>query len=223
MSDIKIKEEWLQKNGKYKCPECNKEYSKKGICTHIFRMHTEEGKNIKLNHDPNIGYKNGTRQAWNKGKKSSKETKQKISKANKGKKYTEEQKKYLSECMKKSNKVGGYRKGSGHGKHGYYKGYWCDSSWELAFVIYNLDHNISFIRNTQGFNYEFNDEIFKYYPDFIMEDGSYIEIKGYEDNKAKAKHSQFKYKLKVLYSKEIQMYLDYAIKTYGKDFIKLYE
>lgn len=25
-------------------------------------------------------------------------------------------------------------------KHGWYKGFWCDSSWELAFVMYNIDH-----------------------------------------------------------------------------------
>ena len=28
----------------------------------------------------------------------------------------------------------------GYGKHGWYKEYWCDSSWELAYVIYNLDY-----------------------------------------------------------------------------------
>ena len=59
----KIKEEWLNsKTGKYKCPYCNKEYSKKGMGTHIWRNHGE-GKNFTANSD---GYKNG-RIAWNKG------------------------------------------------------------------------------------------------------------------------------------------------------------
>ena len=43
---------------------------------------------------------------------------------------------------------GGYRQGSGRGKKGWYKGFFCDSSWELAYVIYCLDHNIDIKRNT---------------------------------------------------------------------------
>ena len=44
-----------------RCKYCGKEYSKKGIGTHIWRNH-EGGKK----HDPNKGYKDG-RMAWNKG------------------------------------------------------------------------------------------------------------------------------------------------------------
>jgi very-short-patch-repair endonuclease len=46
---------------KVKCSFCGKEYSKKGIGTHIWRNH---GKGI--NHNPNKGYKN-ERISWNKG------------------------------------------------------------------------------------------------------------------------------------------------------------
>lgn len=45
-----------------KCQICGKEYSEKGIGTHIWRKHGS-GKNF----DPNRGYKNGTRKIWNKG------------------------------------------------------------------------------------------------------------------------------------------------------------
>ena len=41
------------------------------------------------------------------------------------------------------------------GIKGWYKGFWCDSSWELAYVIYNLDHGIEFRRNTEKFEYEY--------------------------------------------------------------------
>ena len=41
--NIQVKEEWLQDNGKYACPECGKEYTKKGISTHIWRTHTKKG------------------------------------------------------------------------------------------------------------------------------------------------------------------------------------
>ena len=62
----------------------------------------------------------------------------------------------ISETMKKNPNSGGLRKGSGRGKKGYYKGYWCDSSWELAWVIYQLDHNIKIKRNWEKFEYEYN-------------------------------------------------------------------
>ena len=39
---------------------------------------------------------------------------------------------------------GGKRHGSGRGKKGWYKGYYCDSTWELAWVIYQLDHGVKF-------------------------------------------------------------------------------
>lgn len=51
------------KTNKYVCPECGKEYSKKGINTHFWRNHTEEGKQF----NPNKGYQKGIRKAWNKG------------------------------------------------------------------------------------------------------------------------------------------------------------
>ena len=51
--------------------------------------------------------------------------------------------------------LGQYREGSGRGKKGRYKGYWCDSSYELAFVIYALDEGIWFERNWYSFPYTF--------------------------------------------------------------------
>lgn len=134
----------------------------------------------------------------------------------------EEYKNKLSNALK--NKTGGYRKGSGYGKGGWYKGYYCDSSWELAFVIYNLEHNIKFERNKKQFAYIFKNETHNYIPDWIV-DGEYIEIKGYWSEQWQAKLDQFpkEEKLTVLTKKEIKPYLDYVIESYGKDFIKLYE
>ena len=51
------------------------------------------------------------------------------------------------------NSLGGYHRRGGKGKRGWYKGYWCDSSWELAWVIYSLEHGVQFTRNTKGFPY----------------------------------------------------------------------
>lgn len=125
-----------------------------------------------------------------------------------------------------NRKLGGYHRKCGYGKKGWYKGYWCDSSWELAFVIYNLEHDIPFNRNHEGFEYIYNNKQRKYYPDFILEDGSYVEIKGYYSNCTYIKHESFinkGYKLTVIDKKTIVPYLKYVIGKYGKNFIRLYE
>jgi len=109
------------------------------------------------------------------------------------------------------------------GYAGRYKGFWCDSSWELAFVVFHLDNGIHIERNAKGFTYEFYKRNHKYYPDFIV-DGKYIEIKGSVKRKTQAKFDQFPEDLIVIGSEEIKPYLEYAVKTYGEDFfIKLYE
>jgi endogenous inhibitor of DNA gyrase (YacG/DUF329 family) len=121
-------------------------------------------------------------------------------------------------------KRGGYREKGGRGKQGWYKGYYCNSSWELAWVIFNLEHNIKFKRNTEGFPYKFNNNNYNFYPDFILEStNEYFEIKGYLDNKNKAKINSFPFNLNVIDKYKIKMYIDYVTSKYGKDFINLYE
>ena len=227
---IKIQNEWLQQNGLYKCPYCEKEYNKSGIGAHIWRKHTEEGENCK--HDPNRGYKDGTKVAWNKGLTKDSDERVKgygekvsISLTGKSHKVSDETRVQISNTMKEKFKSGELKptKGVGRGKKGWYKNYWCDCSWELAFIIYNLEHDIKFERNTKGFPYEFEDEIKNYFPDFIMEDGSYIEIKGQEVEKDICKWENFPLKLKILKYEEIKSYLEYVIKKYGRNFIELYD
>lgn len=174
---------------------------------------------------------------WNKGKTNvySEETKLKISNSLKGKsggkgatpEIEEKRKRKISETMKQNPLSGGLRRGSGRGKKGWYKGYWCDSSWELAWVIFNLEHNIKFDRNNIGFEYEYKKEKRKYYPDFLISE-TYYEIKGRRnfeklDDENKEKIKQFKFNLKVLYEKDMKPYISYVISKYGKDYIKLYE
>ncbi len=135
-----------------------------------------------------------------------------------------ERRRKISKTMKEHNK-GGLRHGSGRGKKGWYKGYWCDSSWELAFVIYNLEHSIKFQRNKEGFEYQYNGIKHSYYPDFIMEDGTYVQIKGAmtEQNKIKIQTCSENHKLKIRDKKEINIYLNYVITKYNKNFIQLYQ
>lgn len=90
--DKKIKEGWKQKDGSYECPYCKETFSVYGIMLHIYKKHTEDGRN----QDPNIGYKNGDRVIWNKGVSMTSEVKKKLSKSLKGKKKAP-----LSESTKK--------------------------------------------------------------------------------------------------------------------------
>jgi len=131
-------------------------------------------------------------------------------------------KKYHPECWRKNS--GGVRQGSSRGKRGWYKGYWCDSSYELAWVIFQLEHNNIFKRNTEGFDYIFENKSKKYYPDFIMKDGLYVEIKNYKSKLTDNKLKSFPHEIIILYKEEITRdILPYVFEKYGKNFINLYE
>ena len=132
-----------------------------------------------------------------------------------------ERKKKISESMI-MNKYGGYRKGSGVGKAGWYHKIWCDSSWELAFVVFNLEHDIPIKKNWKKFPYSYKGKVFNYIPDFIV-NNEFVEIKGYEREEFTEKIKQFPNTIKIIGAKEITKYLNYVVKKYGKKFIELYE
>lgn len=142
----------------------------------------------------------------------------------KGHPVSEETKNKIRKTNSIKHTMGGYRKGSGRGKKGNYKGYWCDSSWELAFVIYNLEHNIKFERNKRKFVYVYEGKELNYLPDFII-DGKYIEIKGYSSKQWEAKFNQFPKEetLEVIDKHTIKPYINYVEQKYGKNYITLYE
>lgn len=153
--------------------------------------------------------KSNTKQVWNKGL--TKEDHPSI------KKQGETYSKRIKEGIVKS--AGGYREGSVkyHYKYGRYKGIYCDSSWELAFLVYCLDNNINIKRNTKKFEYTVNDENHYFIPDFILNKTEYVEIKGLQDKNWKIKKDTFK-NVTFLFKKEIQKYLSYAKQKYGRFF-----
>lgn len=138
----------------------------------------------------------------------------------KGKNHSQETRDKISKIAKENN-YGGYKKGSGRGKQGWYKGFHCDSSWELAYVIYCLEHNISIRRNTERRTYFFNGKTRGYYPDFIV-NSDLVEIKGYNSDEWEAKHAANP-DVKTLYKEEMKPIIKYAVDKYGKDYIRLYE
>ena len=120
-----------------------------------------------------------------------------------------------------NNKGGGYREGSVKNyKYGTYKGINCDSSWELAYIVYNLEHGIKIKRNQKSFEYIFKDKKHLYYPDFISEDGNYIEIKNYWTEQVQAKIDQFPKELKyqILYYSDLKDMIKYCQEKYGKKY-----
>lgn len=128
-------------------------------------------------------------------------------------KVTESRKYCSNECW--HNHSGGYRPGSGRSKSGYYKGIYCGSTYELCWVIYNLDHNIKFTR----FDGLLEKNGLKYYPDFLLSDKkTIVETKGYEnqnsvDKKTKVAES-FGYSVSVLRKEDLQYAFNYVKEKY---------
>lgn len=106
-------------------------------------------------------------------------------------------------------------------KHGWYKGFYCGSSWELVFLIWALDHKLNIKRCDKVFKYEYNGKIYNYYPDFEIDNVIY-EIKGFEDHKAKAKHIAFP-EIRYLRKNDLKEQFEYVLKTYGKNYVDLFE
>ncbi len=110
--------------------------------------------------------------------------------------------------------MGGYREGSGRAKFGYYKGIYCGSTYELCWVIYNIDNKIPFKR----FEGYLSDGNLKYYPDFILENNTIVEIKGYNTPEVDKKTQlaiDKGYNIKVLYKKDLQYAFEYVKKQYA--------
>lgn len=185
----------------------------------------------RCNNNPNKIVNKGnttSHAAWNKGL--TKETDERVLKNSiasgnaqrglPGRKHTEAEKRKISTSMKAVRQENPFWH-CGNNRRGSYKGYWCDSSWELAYVIYCLDHNISITRNIEYFPYIFEENERSYFPDFYLPELClYVEIKGYMNDRSLCKIQQFPSdkKIVVLQDKEMQPILEYVINKYGKDY-----
>jgi hypothetical protein len=119
--------------------------------------------------------------------------------------------------------LGGYERGSGRGRKGWYRGFWCDSTYELAFVVWALDHEIPFVRNLEFFPYEYEGRVLQWTPDFLLADGTYIEIKGYLTDQARATFEYFLRPLTIFTRTELSRIFDYVYQRYGRNLVALYE
>lgn len=205
-------------NQKVKCPHCGKEYSKKGIGTHIWRVHGE-GKEF----DPNIGYKNGKRKSWNKGL--TKETDERIKKYadtcsnrySNGElqswvtgltKETDERikdyAKKISDVINEKIKNDTWHLSFSCSRTYDYNGVKLHGMWEVAYAKYLDKNNIKWRRPTEKFQYTLNNVKRYYTPDFyLIDENMYIEIKGYPTQKDRAKWRDFPLNLTVLFGKDL--------------------
>lgn len=98
---MKVQESWKTESGKYACPFCGKEFTKKGISSHIWRMHGE-GKDFK----PTLGQPSPFKGV--KGKfKHTEASKEKMRRSHKTRPpQSEEVRQRISESMKKAHVEG---------------------------------------------------------------------------------------------------------------------
>lgn len=109
---------------------------------------------------------------------------------------------------------GGYRKGASRGKSGYYKGIWCDSTYELVYLIYNLDNGIDIRRNTLKFPYSHNGKNHEYIPDFRV-NGELVEIKNFWTEVVQVKLECVPEKISILYYDELEEMMQFVDEKYG--------
>jgi hypothetical protein len=162
---------------KVSCIICRKETSNLGISAHVRISHLGDN-SLQLKGNAS---RRGT-PSWNTGKTKTTDisvakmaVKNATSMLGKSHPQSVETRAKISATM--AGRTGGYRQGSGIGKSGRYEGIWCDSTWELAYIIWckSLGKNIT--RNSETFQYEFDGKQRRYLPDFIV-DGQIVEIKG---------------------------------------------
>jgi hypothetical protein len=178
-----------------KCVFCNK-YFPKGKSTPAYSNHFIR---CKLNPDRSIEHKtdDGMKKCINALKESNSRWENKEEKL----KHSEKMKK-----VAKENPNSYSHKNISRGKKVVeYNSIKFDNTWELDFYKWCEKHNIFCIRNSVGFQYEFHG-IRTYYPDFFLPElNIYVEIKGYETEKDKAKWKNFPKKLVKIFKKDIDL------------------
>ena len=140
-----------------------------------------ERKIKKGNYNPNYGRKG--KNQYSHGAKMKDETRERIKQKMIGKKLSKKHKDNISAGMKKAviEHSESYSSSNVNGrvKKIEYNGITLDSKWEYEFVKWCDIKGIKWIRNTNGFKYEYNGDRI-YYPDFYLDQFDlYVEVKGY--------------------------------------------
>lgn len=209
------------------CPKCNAEHSKKGVYCSLFCSNRKEvsretrGKisaSLKLSHPRQLF--NLTCVVCQKTFESKKRGTKTCGSLDCIREAKTQQ---FRATIKINNRCGGYRPNSGRSNSGYYKGIYCGSTYELAFLIWNLDNGINISRCDKIFEYEGGR---RYYPDFEIE-GKIFEIKGFHTEEVSLKeaavvNSGAEYE--ILYKSDLDPMIQYVKVKYGvKNLYDLYD
>ena len=121
-----------------------------------------------------------------------------------------------------------------------YKDIMFDSSYELMYYIYCLDHGIQIMRNTKAIPFVVDDIQHMYIPDFVINSNELVELKGLHFYNAQgdlinpftddeliqrifnAKGKLMK-ELNVTVITDIHPYKQYVEETYGKDYVQQFK
>ena len=201
------------------CKFCGKECKNKNSLTqHELRCSKNPNRKVFIN--PN--FNNQGRVAWNKGL--TKETDERVRKNAESRvvsyqvgksirrtgdlnvsRRIEVKQKISQTCLTKSRN-GEWHKSLAKNMHYSYNGVDLDGKWELYYAIYLDEHDIDWKRCSERFPYQFENTIHYYTPDFYLVDSdTFVEIKGYETEKDRAKWEQFPEDKNLLILKEKEL------------------
>ena len=186
------------------CHYCKKEYSKHGIKSHIWRKHTTQGQM----HKPTAG-----KIPWNKGL--TKESDERLQKAGiktskalvgrMGHKMSDATKEKLRKIILKKIKNNTWHNSFSKARTHEYNGIKLYGKWELEYAKWLDRHNIKWERPTKAYPYIFENKKHMYTPDFYLpENNEYVEIKGYETERDRAKWKYFPNNLLILKGSDLQ-------------------
>lgn len=134
------------------------------------------------------------------------------------------------ECLYRDRGTRAWQLGNvdGWGHQGWYRGIKCDSTYELAFIIWCLDHQIEVKRCKLRIPYFYHGNTHYYSPDFEINE-EIVEIKGYINERAQLKLDSATnqgYKITLIGQQKIKKYLEYIKKKYNlnieRDYAKFY-
>lgn len=121
-----------------------------------------------------------------------------------GKKSTQATKDKIAKTVNNKIKNGTWHNSFSRSRTHEYKGIKLHGKWELEYAKYLDSKKIKWRRPNEKFLYIFEGKSRYYTPDFyLIEDNQYIEIKGYETDKDRAKWKDFPLNLRIIKGKEL--------------------